>query len=234
MLNKAYEYLNRDTLHHADMLEALKREEAELIYADDEGVLIRSMNYGGYLISTESDTLMERFCDMITSPIIITTHQTRFLAMLKDIFGFNMYTICVQCAYLNEEKLESKLPDGIGLRELTLSDTDFVLEHYKNIPFREYIEERIEAGMLGAYCESGLVGFIGVHDDGSMGMLEVLPEYRRRGIALSLEVALINRLIEQKKLPYAQIVSSNDKSARLQEKLGMSFSDKTLAWVFNR
>lgn len=40
--------------------------------------------------------------------------------------------------------------------------------------------------MLGAYLHEELVGFIGVHDTGSMGMLEVLPQVRRHGIGFTL------------------------------------------------
>jgi len=50
-------------------------------------------------------------------------------------------------------------------------------------------------------------------------MLEVLPEYRRRGIAYSLEAAMINRLREQKRIPYAQIFTTNSDSVFLQKNL---------------
>ncbi len=233
MLNKAYEYLNRDRLHHIDMLETFDREEAELLYADEDGVLIISESCGAYLVSTESEALMDRFCDMMLSPVLITTHQTKFLPLLNERFGFNKNNECYQCAYLQTNRLDELIPGGIELHDLTLSEIDFVLRHYDHIPFREYIEDRISTGMIGAFSGSEPIGFIGTHSDGSMGMLEVLPEYRRRGIAYSLEAALINRLRDQKKIPYAQIFTTNSDSILLQKKLGMSFSDETLAWMFN-
>ena len=233
MLNKAYEYLNRDRLHNIDMLETLDRGNAELLYADEEGVLMLSNSCGAYLISSDDETLLDRLCGMMVSPVLITAHQTKFLDLLSERFGFNTRNECFQCAYMSSERLDVLIPDGIELRELSMADTDFVLAHYSHIPFREYIEDRIEAGMLGAFSDNKLAGFIGTHSDGSMGMLEVLSEYRNRGIAYSLEAALINSLKEHKKIPYAQIFTTNSVSIRLQEKLGMSFSDKTLAWLFN-
>ena len=233
MLNKAYEYLNRDRLHNIDMLETLDRGNAELLYADEEGVLMLSNSCGAYLISSDDETLLDRMCKMMVSPVLITAHQTKFLDLLSERFGFNTKNECFQCSYMSSKRLDELIPDGIDLKELSLAETDFVLAHYKHIPFREYIEDRINAGMLGAFSDNVPVGFIGTHSDGSMGMLEVLPEYRRHGIAYSLEAALINRLREQKKIPYAQIFTTNSVSIRLQEKLRMSFSDKTLAWLFN-
>ncbi|MFQ7452543.1 MAG: GNAT family N-acetyltransferase [Flavonifractor plautii] len=36
--------------------------------------------------------------------------------------------------------------------------------------------------MLGAFVDGTLAGFAGFHGEGSIGLLEVLPAYRRRGL----------------------------------------------------
>ena len=136
MQSRAIEYLNKDRLHHIDMLEALKNEEAKLLYADDEGVLIQSKDYGAYLISTDSDALLDKLCGMMDAPLLITAHQTRFLPLLSERFGLNSHNECLQCAYFLSSKLEERIPDGIELKKLSLDETDFVLAHYENIPIR--------------------------------------------------------------------------------------------------
>ena len=46
-------------------------------------------------------------------------------------------------------------------------------------PGRDYVAERLAAGaMTGAFLDGVLAGFIGIHEEGSIGMLEVLPAYR--------------------------------------------------------
>lgn len=46
---------------------------------------------------------------------------------------------------------------------------------------------RLRAGvMLGAFLRDRPAGFIGLHEEGSMGMPEVLPEFRRMGVARAL------------------------------------------------
>ena len=65
-----------------------------------------------------------------------------------------------------------------------------------------------------------------------MGLLEVLPEYRRRGLGEALERNAINRALEAGWTPYGQVFCSNEVSRRLQEKLGMEFSDKYISWLW--
>ena len=39
---------------------------------------------------------------------------------------------------------------------------------------------------FGAFVDGQLAGFVGEHSEGSMGMLEIFPAYRRRGLGYSL------------------------------------------------
>ena len=62
----------------------------------------------------------------------------------------------------------------------------------------ETLEERLRSGMMyGAFADGKLAGFIGMHAEGSMGILEVFEEFRRQGIAEALERHLINRILEK-------------------------------------
>ena len=78
-----------------------------------------------------------------------------------------------------------------------------------------------------------LCGFIGCHNDGSMGMLYVEDAYRRQGLAASLEGYLINKQREQGMIPYAHIVNGNEASIQLQERLGLNLSDPVIWWLYN-
>lgn len=83
---------------------------------------------------------------------------------------------------------ENPLPVSkeIEIRQLDISYTEEILAHY-HLGSEEYIKERLLNGcMFGAFVEGKMAGFIGTHIEGSIGMLEVYEEYRRRGIAESL------------------------------------------------
>ncbi len=95
-----------------------------------------------------------------------------------------------------------------------------------------YFTECHRAGMLfGAYIEDKLAGFVGIHADGSMGLLHVLPEYQGRHIAKALETFIINYGLELGHIPYGQVVPTNEVSMHLQESLGLYFSKTEVAWV---
>ena len=138
---------------------------------------------------------------------------------------------CVQCMYLDKEPPRTERFDGT-LRPLTLEDLDFVVENYHHPgAFAEHIRGRIREGMLGAEIGGRLAGFIGIHEEGAMGLLEVLPAFRRRGLAEALEAALIKRQLERGFLPYAQVKVGNAASMALQKKLGLTFDRRTLFWI---
>lgn len=124
-------------------------------------------------------------------------------------------------------------PSDLNIQRLTKQAVGFVCEHYS---FQElcdpsYIEERIEAGMLGAYEDGELVGFIGTHDSGSMGLLEVLPKARRKGIGLQLVQACIQMQLAHHVLPYAEIFSHNEASKNLCLKANMEFASQECYWA---
>ena len=96
----------------------------------------------------------------------------------------------------------------------------------------EYVRDRIEKGwMFGAFVDGKLAGFIGMHTEGGLGMLEVLPEYRGRGIGRALETYAVNISLEQGYTPFGQVVEDNLVSVKLQESLGFYFAKDKVYWV---
>ena len=93
-------------------------------------------------------------------------------------------------------------------------------------------ERRILAGdMYGAFAEGRPAGFIGIHSEGSLGMLFVEEAYRGRGIGASLEAFGVNRILEKGRTPFVYVEDRNELSLRLQEKLGFIQAKKTFFWL---
>ena len=86
--------------------------------------------------------------------------------------------------------------------------------------------------MFGAFINNDdLCGFIGTHTEGSMGMLEVLPKYRGKGIGAALQIAATNNALANKRYPYGQVVEDNIASAALQKRLGFELSKNKVYWL---
>ena len=56
-------------------------------------------------------------------------------------------------------------------------------------------------------------------------------EYRRRGIAESLESYIINTRLSKGLLPYGDIIVGNEPSFGLQRKLGMKITKEIFYWA---
>ena len=82
-----------------------------------------------------------------------------------------------------------------------------------------------------AFFENEFVGFIGEHPEGSMGLLHIFPNHRRRGYAEELESFLINEYLQQGRIPYGHVVVGNEPSMSLQKKLGFEVAEEKLYWM---
>ena len=85
--------------------------------------------------------------------------------------------------------------------------------------------------MLG-YEGSRLAGFVGEYLEGSLGLLYVFPEFRRRGYATELEKAMIAKTLREGSIPFGQMEKSNSASMALQRKIGMAISDRLTCWMW--
>ncbi|MBR0514478.1 MAG: GNAT family N-acetyltransferase [Clostridia bacterium] len=70
------------------------------------------------------------------------------------------------------------------------------------------------------------------HLEGSMGLLYIFPEFRRRGYATELEKAVIAKTLQEGYTPFCQIEKSNSASMALQRKLGLAISDRLICWMW--
>lgn len=170
----------------------------------------------------------------------IAIHQREMVPFMEKYFHLKTDMECIQGAYTRKEKLPVRGlygPDGRGengfsIHVLTEEFIPFVTEHYSEIGTEEYVMDRIRHGAVyGAFYDEKIVGFIANHEEGSIGMLYVLPEYRKRHVAMALETYCMNLAIERSEIPYGQIVLGNKPSISLQEKMGICFAKRTIVWM---
>ena len=122
--------------------------------------------------------------------------------------------------------------EAVEIRELDETYAANVEAHYHLYHDEAYIRERIASRqMIGAFLDGELAGFAGVHNDGGMGMLEVLEPFRKRGIGSLLEAEMIRRELAAGHVPYAHVFVENEISAALQKKSGMRFAPGSVFWV---
>lgn len=103
--------------------------------------------------------------------------------------------------------------------------------NYKQFLTPRYIKERITKSIsAGIYENEKLVAWGLTHDDGALGSLNVLAEYRGKKYGTEIVLSLIHQCREQGKIPFAQIEESNAKAIKLVSKLGF-IKDRRVTWI---
>lgn len=230
-MNRAFAYLNLDPVLHAGPLECIRRGSAEILEASASGVLLLDRGSGAYMLSAENEASARRMLAGLQTAALLVVHRGYGAEFAEERFGLHRRMPVRNAVYTRREPLPGT-ESPAEIRKLDEKFLPFVEEHYRMVPDRAYLLGRLRAGvMFGAFEGGTAEGFIGMHEEGSMGLLEVLPTFRRRGIARLLETFQVNRLLEEGCLPYAQVVTGNKASLSLHRSLGFSFSENQICWL---
>ena len=205
----ALPWLDRDELLHTDMLEALRRGLGYVAAAEEEGVLLSvDEGYCGMLSCRDGETAL-RLLRGRAFPLL-AIHQSEQEELLCGSLGMETWMRCFQAV---EEHL------------------DFLVANYRHED-SEYLVWLLERrALFGLFREGQLAGFIGKHAEGSMGLLEVLPAWRRQGVGEALERFLIARELREGNRPYCHVFFDNAASLALQRKLGLTITEEKILWL---
>ncbi|MBO6062119.1 MAG: GNAT family N-acetyltransferase [Clostridia bacterium] len=227
--SKALSILLRDEVSNIDMAEALRRGTMEPVYASNGTVLLIAP--GGFLsffVTDDENDAREALLEN-SSLRVCVAHGELARDMLKNVLGLSYDTACRQYAWMSKEK--PSLDPRFTFRVLTPEDAEYVSANY-NTGFEDIPKALSEGRFFGAEMGGRLVGFIGLHSEGSVGMLQVDPEYRRMGIGLALENYMFAKHIEEGRVAYGQVFVTNEASLALQKRAGISVGSSLLWWMF--
>lgn len=211
------------------MMEFLSRGIGEVLYEKDMNIILSGCDL--IMISaTSKEEVLKMLANKpeVAGKEVIST-QEFIKEVLVETYDMQVRFACYQACYTKRETLPVRFKN---IKPLQMEDIEYVIGHYPYAP-REYLRERLEVGAFyGAYEDDRLIGFIGIHAEGCMGMLFVEESYRRKGIATALESYLINLQLAGGCVPYCQIAEGNEASMQLQKKLGLYISEQPLWWLY--
>ena len=212
--------------------EAISLNEAEIVEGNESYSLIDDKVAGIYYICINSLDLD------VFSLILQGKQKENTIAVVSEleldlgpIKEFEHALKVKQFVYIGDKfNVDSKYP----ILPFSINDLSYLKAHYYRIGNDdEYFMSAIARGMLKAVNEKGeIIGFIGEHPEHALGMLYIDEAYRRQGIGRALEQALINKFIDEGKIPFDHVVITNDKSIHLQNSLGMTLSEGNIYWYF--
>lgn len=230
---KALNFLNSFPVTYAGILEVIHRNTYELYEDEEDGICIRDTiseilfvacddsdrAYAWYEKHARDSYELAAVWDESVKDRIVKEH------------GLELMMTVHQYAYMQETA--PAYEQTLNIEHASVQDIPFIMAHYDRLEEWE-IRKIIEMGNLYiGYDGNTPIGMIGCHLEGSMGLLEVLPEYRRKGYALQLESFLIERLLKTGHLCFGQVETGNDASVSLQEKLGLSVDERIQYWLIS-
>lgn len=236
-LYQKYEYkqslvrrLMKNKKENIYLIDGLNSGRVEPVYSNRSGVLGYDRGNDLWMLCADSEAAGLELCEYLPENAGCLLHNCRELnGCLEEKKGFRVLDECNQSVYTKKEALTVSYKT---IRELTAQDIAYVSENYGKGEWKEYLLERIAAkAIFGAEEDGRLVGFCGIHEEGSVGMLFVEEAMRGKKIGSSLVAFAMNRVLNRGEIPYAHSLINNEASVKLQEKMGLYFSKVSVFWM---
>lgn len=218
---------------YPDIISCIRKGSHKILYQSADGILIEDKSCGfAYAMCESEQSAKAIFACARESISDLILHGTQLQQELKHQRWLEAGNPYYYAVYKKQTIQKQQLPSSLTLRLLDETRIEEVcaLYSYRDLAIPSYISARIQEGMIGAFLHEELVGFIGTHDSGSIGLLEVVPKARRNGIARSLVCACIDQQLTKGNIPYAEIFTDNEASKQLAEQVGMKISKDQLLW----
>lgn len=227
-LKSALDFLNEDYLVNASIIEPIKNGTVEIFYASDKGVFVKDIHSDVFMLETEDLELADSLLNDFPRHCALVVHNDALCKFSMEKLKFSSNVPCYQAVY-RKDKFGKQNSDAV----IRLMDENEAGEAAAMYGFTsDDAVKHIRKGLVyGCYLDENIVGMIGMHIQGSMGMLEVKKEFRRKGYAETMEKFLINSLLDRGLVPYCQIIEDNVASLSLQRKLGLDISENKLYWL---
>lgn len=221
--------LSRDKRNNIHIMECLSRGLGEVLYARGEDIVVYQRDDRICMVNVSTpEQGRELLGKWIPEEAELLVTGQDFMKTLLEESGYHALFSCRQFLYTERTPLSIRHKD---IRRLNMDSFSYVCENY-DMDNASYVRNRLLAGvMYGAFVDDRLAGFIGMHSEGSLGMLYVDDAYRRQGLAASLVAYAANRMLERGWMPYGHVITGNEASMRLQEKLGFYQAKNTFWWM---
>ena len=223
-------FLKKEPLLRVQALEWMRLGRGKVLAQAEGGALVLDTESGVPMLCAEDVDTALRLLDALPNPDILVCDLEEADGAVMRRLGFTGRAPYHNYVYLSDMPLPEET--DVRLLPLPLSEAERVSRHYHIHTLGELREIIRQGRLMGGYAGGELAGFIGWHEEGSIGMLHVFGSYRRKGYGRAMEARLINLTLAQGRRPFGQVGADNDASRRLQEGLGLTRCEKTVSWLF--
>lgn len=224
--------LETNPVLYAGLIQIRKRGTTEILEETENGIFLLDTVRSGVMLAVENvETGMQwlrKHSSLHYS--LFSVFDRELVDFIQDEYGLTEVLDCYQAVY--PLKTPPVYDKTLKIRCATQHDLPLILAHYHMLSEAEVKQVISRGNLFLAFHNGEVVGFVGEHLEGSMGLLEIFPAFRRKDYSAELESFMISRMLERGLVPYCQVETDNDKSLALQWKLGMTMSEEKVYWVF--
>lgn len=181
----ALSYLQKDHLSNAGMIEVINRNTAQIKVASDKGVLLKDIVSDVYMLSFDETKDAITAIQKESNVKIVQSTDSLFFQWVKQNMKLKYGMECFQVVY--DSKSKRILSNRLCIRKLRKEEEYIVQNNYKKLSKEELHEICNRGNLYVGILDGQMIGFIGNHLEGSIGLLEVFFEYRRQGFAQDLQ-----------------------------------------------
>ncbi len=225
---KALKILYKDKILNCAMINLLNDNKISEIEIYKNCVAIKQNRSEGWVhLSANDINELKDFIPFIKNEKYFAATNTEFVNIIANNKKIIWQENCYKLAYLENKAFTIK-----KYPPLTISNTNIVNDFwpYKSEYSLDYVKTRIKDGeSVGYFIGDKLISWIITQDDGAMGFFHTLKSYRRKGYGEKITKYLINKLIENKKIPFVYVIIKNKNSLSLTQKLNFKIIGK-VSW----
>ncbi|MBR5520595.1 MAG: GNAT family N-acetyltransferase [Oscillospiraceae bacterium] len=197
----------------------------------EDGIFIKDTVSGLYMLACRrTDTAKQWLVKHEGDYGVVVTFDSHAADFVKSRYGLCNTLECYQAVYAHTTAPQIKA--DLDVRNATKEDFDFVAAVYNKVSPEELKEIINRNQLFIATKDSRIIGFAGQHLEGSLGILEVMPEYRGNGYGKYLEVFMIDHMLKKGQKPFCQVETFNKISLELQKKLGYNITTEKVYFIY--
>lgn len=227
----AEDYLSKNLILYAGLLQVIRRGTADILEESDKGVFLWDAVSDCFMLAANNNRTGEEWLkaheDLDYKLLLL--YQRDLACFARKRYGLSVMMECFQAVYT--AKKPPARQENLKIKAAADKDFQLISDHYGMVSEQELRKIIHRGNLFIGFHDGKAVGFVGEHLEGSMGLLEVFPQYRCKGYGTELESFMIGRMLEKEQIPFCQVETDNYRSIGLQKKLGFTISEECMFWL---
>ena len=231
-LSNVIQHLLTDEITNMSIIGFIAENPVTEILQEGESVLIKGISDEEWMyIFSKDEKELSKLLDQLTDKdIFFASVENWMIPIINENKKFE-WTLSTIRWYLPDDV---EVPDNkFKTNSISTEDIGFILSQskYRQFLTARYLKERITRSISACiYEDNKMVAWGLTHDDGALGSLNVLDEYRGKKYGTEIVLSLIHQCRALGKIPFAQIEETNYKAIKLVTKLGF-VQDRRVTWI---